>query len=189
LVSCPTDKTNFCSDFRPSTFSKTDFNSQFSSRDFLLDFSAMKLQFQFPKISPSRPESLKDGQASAQGGVWTTSPRRPVHLRVGQSRFSVVVGGKNPGTARRILASLIGSSSVLKVRERTWGGARMHPNFPLDNVSQIRYISSMSNPMSFRLSDTALTLLDRLCSALGLKRSGVLELALRELAKKHDVRG
>jgi predicted transcriptional regulator len=46
----------------------------------------------------------------------------------------------------------------------------------------------MSNPMSFRLSDTALTLLDRLCSALGLKRSGVLELALRELAKKHKVR-
>lgn len=43
--------------------------------------------------------------------------------------------------------------------------------------------------MSFRLSDTALTLLDRLSTTLGLKRSGVLELALRELAKKHDVRG
>ena len=46
----------------------------------------------------------------------------------------------------------------------------------------------MSNPTSFRLSDTALALLDRLCSALGLKRSAVLELALRELAKKHKVR-
>lgn len=42
--------------------------------------------------------------------------------------------------------------------------------------------------MSFRLSDTAVNLLNRLCSALGLKRSGVLELALRELAKKHSVR-
>ena len=61
--------------------------------------------------------------------------------------------------------------------------------FPFDCVSELRYIPDMSNPMSFRLSDTALTLLDRLCSALGLKRSGVLELALRELAKKHDVRG
>jgi hypothetical protein len=61
--------------------------------------------------------------------------------------------------------------------------------FLIDNVSQLRYISFMSNPMSFRLSDTALTLLDSLCSALGLKRSGVLELALRELAKKHNVRG
>lgn len=58
----------------------------------------------------------------------------------------------------------------------------------LDVVSHFRYIYSMSNPMSFRLSDTALTLLARLCSALGLKRSGVLELAIRELAKKHGVK-
>jgi hypothetical protein len=46
----------------------------------------------------------------------------------------------------------------------------------------------MNAPTSFRLSETALKLLDRLSSLLGLKRSAVMELALRELAKKHKVR-
>jgi predicted transcriptional regulator len=45
----------------------------------------------------------------------------------------------------------------------------------------------MNAPTSFRLSETALKLLDRLSSLLGLKRSAVMELALRELAKKHKV--
>jgi hypothetical protein len=47
----------------------------------------------------------------------------------------------------------------------------------------------MNAPTSFRLSETALMLLDRLSTLLGLKRSAVMELALRELAKKHDARG
>lgn len=47
----------------------------------------------------------------------------------------------------------------------------------------------MNAPTSFRLSETALKLLDRLSSLLGLKRSAVMELALRELAKKHGARG
>jgi hypothetical protein len=63
------------------------------------------------------------------------------------------------------------------------------PQISLYYVSQLRYIKSMSNPISFRLSDTAIGLLESLCSGLGLKRSGVLELALRELAKKHKVAG
>ena len=65
----------------------------------------------------------------------------------------------------------------------------MSLKFSLDNVVRVHYVVFMNAPTSFRLSETALTLLDRLHSLLGLKRSAVMELALRELAKKHDVRG
>lgn len=56
------------------------------------------------------------------------------------------------------------------------------------NVVHMRYIIYMNAPTSFRLSETALALLDRLSSLLGLKRSAITELALRELARKHKVR-
>ena len=46
----------------------------------------------------------------------------------------------------------------------------------------------MNAPTSFRLSETAVALLESLSSLLGLKRSAVMELALRELARKHRVR-
>ena len=45
----------------------------------------------------------------------------------------------------------------------------------------------MSFPTSFRLSDTALSLIIKLVEALGIKGSAVLELAIRELAKRHKI--
>ena len=43
----------------------------------------------------------------------------------------------------------------------------------------------VTTPTSFRLSEAATELLESLSSQFGLKRSGVVELALRELAEKH----
>jgi hypothetical protein len=45
-----------------------------------------------------------------------------------------------------------------------------------------------NNPTNFRLTDVCLRLIAGLSEALGLKRSAVIELSVRELAKKHGVR-
>ena len=45
----------------------------------------------------------------------------------------------------------------------------------------------MSEPTSFRLSEAAVNLIAKLAESLGLKRSAVIELAVRELARKHKV--
>lgn len=45
----------------------------------------------------------------------------------------------------------------------------------------------MNEPTSFRLSEAAVNLIAKLAESLGLKRSAVMELAIRELAKKHKV--
>lgn len=49
----------------------------------------------------------------------------------------------------------------------------------------MRYNFPMNSPTSFRLSDEAVRLIDDLSEMLGLKRSAVVELALRELAGKY----
>ena len=46
----------------------------------------------------------------------------------------------------------------------------------------------MSSPSSFRLSDQALRLVVLISEALGLKRSAVLELAIRELARRNKIK-
>jgi hypothetical protein len=45
----------------------------------------------------------------------------------------------------------------------------------------------MSSPTSIRLGEAGIDLLVRLSQLLGLKRSAVIELAIRELAKRHKI--
>ena len=57
----------------------------------------------------------------------------------------------------------------------------------LDFVARMRYIPFMSSPTSIRIGEAGLNLLVQLSRVLGLKRSAVIELALRELARKHKL--
>lgn len=60
--------------------------------------------------------------------------------------------------------------------------------FLLPMYSIMRYIQRMKKATSFRLSERAMELLQRLSDALGVSLTAILELAIRELAKKHNVR-
>ena len=51
----------------------------------------------------------------------------------------------------------------------------------------MRYIPLMSSPTSIRIGEAGLNLLVQISRVLGLKRSAVIELALRELARKHKL--
>jgi hypothetical protein len=54
-------------------------------------------------------------------------------------------------------------------------------------VMRMRYIALMSSPTSIRLGEAGVDLLVKLSKLLGLKRSAVIELAIRELAKRHKI--
>jgi hypothetical protein len=55
----------------------------------------------------------------------------------------------------------------------------------LTRVVHLDYITPMNSPTSFRLSSAAIDLLERLSTLLGIGRSAVMELALRELNRRH----
>lgn len=57
----------------------------------------------------------------------------------------------------------------------------------LDSKCDVHYIVNMKHGTSFRLSETGLKILRKLTQMLGISQAGVVEMALRELGRKHGV--
>jgi hypothetical protein len=61
------------------------------------------------------------------------------------------------------------------------------PLWGIDNVATLCYNLRMRTPSHFRLSTEALALLEKMSRASGISRTAMLELAIREAAKKRNI--